>query len=166
MLWHALLGAFVLSTICFILLQYFASKLRSTSQNMWLQNCKSATWQIAQIWLLQGEFYPTRLTSYGPSFFLSIFSMASVTQHKKTSVKIKFKTNSNISRTDYIKNKQTTSWFCLLMIWQNSLLVLWFHRLARKIWPLVGTLNHRNYNFMFCCNFCHIFWKPHSQSHR
>ena len=109
-LWHALLGVFVLSTISYIFLQYFASKLRNAEQNKWLQNCKSATWQVAQIWLLQGKFYPTRLTSHGQSFFLSIYSMASVCSltHSAQKVKIKFKTNSHISWTDYIKNKQIT----------------------------------------------------------
>ena len=91
-LWHALLGVFVLPTISYIFLQYFASKLRNTAQNKWLQNCKSATWQVAQIWLLQGEFYPTRLTSHGQSFFLSIYSIASVcslTRHKKRKLSLK-----------------------------------------------------------------------------
>ena len=88
-LWHTLLGVFVLSTISYIFLQYFASKLTNTAQNKWLQNCKSATWQIAQIWLLQGKFHPARFTSHGPSGFLSIYSMASVcshTQYKKKQV--------------------------------------------------------------------------------
>ena len=49
MLWHATLVIFVLTTICYIFLDYMTLKLRRMSWRSWLQNLKDATWYIVKV---------------------------------------------------------------------------------------------------------------------
>ena len=70
MLWHATLVIFVLTTICYIFLDYMTLKLGRMSWRSWLQNLKDATWYM--IWLLQGTVVFSVLVTFQYAHFIEV----------------------------------------------------------------------------------------------